>query len=82
MQLLNFVWFSEKSGSSGRDILIHGMAARNRSVHGDQVVVELLPKSEWRAKGNALVQVRLTGYQVVVELLPKSEWRAKGNALV
>jgi exoribonuclease R len=35
------------------------MVARNRAVHGDHVVVELLPKSEWKAKGTALVQVGL-----------------------
>jgi exoribonuclease R len=52
-----FLFCSEKSGSSGRDILIHGMVARNRAVHGDQVVVELLPKSEWKSKATALVQV-------------------------
>jgi hypothetical protein len=47
---------SEKGGGS-RDILVCGMAGRNRAVHGDQVVLELLPKSEWKAKGTALVQV-------------------------
>lgn len=36
------------------DILIHGMKARNRSIHGDMVVVELLPKSEWKGRTVAL----------------------------
>ena len=36
------------------DVLIHGMKARNRSIHGDVVVVELLPKSEWKGRTTAL----------------------------
>lgn len=36
------------------DILIHGMKARNRSIHGDMVVVELLPKSDWKGRTVAL----------------------------
>lgn len=36
------------------DILIHGMKARNRSIHGDVVVVELLPKNEWKGRTTAL----------------------------
>jgi hypothetical protein len=35
----------------------HQIKIQNRAVHGDQVVLELLPKSEWKAKGTALVQV-------------------------
>jgi exoribonuclease R len=35
----------------------HQIKIRNRAVHGDQVVLELLPKSEWKAEGTALVQV-------------------------
>lgn len=38
------------------DILIHGMKARNRSIHGDMVVVELLPKSEWKGRTAALCE--------------------------
>ncbi|GAB1611006.1 DIS3-like exonuclease 1 [Argonauta hians] len=41
-----------KSDSS--DILIYGMAHRNRAIHGDLVVVELLPKSEWRGRSLSL----------------------------
>ncbi|XP_047436352.1 DIS3-like exonuclease 1 isoform X2 [Mugil cephalus] len=29
---------------------------RNRAIHGDVVVVELLPKSEWRGKGTSLTE--------------------------
>lgn len=47
--------FLRRSGSSETkhdesDILIHGMAHRNRAIHGDIVVVELLPQSEWRGQ--------------------------------
>ncbi|XP_069126738.1 DIS3-like exonuclease 1 [Argopecten irradians] len=36
------------------DILIHGMSSRNRAVHGDLVVVELLPRSQWRGRSNII----------------------------
>ncbi|XP_013378724.1 DIS3-like exonuclease 1 [Lingula anatina] len=32
------------------DILIFGMTARNRSIHGDIVVVEILPRNKWKGK--------------------------------
>uniref|UniRef100_A0A671X7B6 DIS3-like exonuclease 1 n=1 Tax=Sparus aurata TaxID=8175 RepID=A0A671X7B6_SPAAU len=35
-------------------VLVCGNKNRNRAVHGDTVVVELLPKSEWRGKVTAL----------------------------
>lgn len=38
------------------DILIYGMKARNRSIHGDVVVVELLPKNEWKGRTSALCE--------------------------
>ncbi|XP_035943036.2 DIS3-like exonuclease 1 isoform X7 [Halichoerus grypus] len=38
------------------DILIHGMKARNRSIHGDVVVVELLPRNEWKGRTAALCE--------------------------
>lgn len=38
------------------DILIYGSKARNRSIHGDVVVVELLPKSEWKGRTVALCE--------------------------
>ncbi|KAJ8307659.1 hypothetical protein KUTeg_014786 [Tegillarca granosa] len=36
--------------NEGSDILIHGKSSRNRAIHGDLVVVELLPRSEWRGR--------------------------------
>lgn len=45
---------SSKDSDLVSDILIHGMKARNRSIHGDVVVVELLPKSEWKGRTAAL----------------------------
>ncbi|CAK6981761.1 DIS3-like exonuclease 1 [Scomber scombrus] len=36
------------------EVLVDGSKNRNRAVHGDVVVVELLPKSEWRGKVTAL----------------------------
>ncbi|XP_029807272.1 DIS3-like exonuclease 1 isoform X1 [Suricata suricatta] len=38
------------------DILVHGMKARNRSIHGDMVVVELLPKTEWKGRTTSLCE--------------------------
>lgn len=36
--------------------MVCGGKNRNRAVHGDVVVVELLRKSEWRAKDEALTE--------------------------
>uniref|UniRef100_G1Q2C8 CSD1 domain-containing protein n=1 Tax=Myotis lucifugus TaxID=59463 RepID=G1Q2C8_MYOLU len=47
---------SSKDSGLVSDILIHGMKARNRSIHGDMVVVELLPKSEWKGRTVALCE--------------------------
>ncbi|XP_036161379.1 DIS3-like exonuclease 1 isoform X4 [Myotis myotis] len=47
---------SSKDSGLVSDILIHGMKARNRSIHGDTVVVELLPKSEWKGRTVALCE--------------------------
>ncbi|XP_071139750.1 DIS3-like exonuclease 1 [Mytilus edulis] len=44
----------ESKEDSGSDILIHGMSSRNRAVHGDVVVVELLPRSEWKGRSNVI----------------------------
>lgn len=41
---------SSETKHDDSDILIHGMAHRNRAIHGDIVVVELLPQSEWRGQ--------------------------------
>ncbi|KAM7155551.1 DIS3-like exonuclease 1 isoform 5-T5 [Molossus nigricans] len=47
---------SSKDSGLVSDILIHGMKARNRSIHGDLVVVELLPKNEWKGRTAALCE--------------------------
>nr|KAF6391770.1 DIS3 like exosome 3'-5' exoribonuclease [Pipistrellus kuhlii] len=47
---------SSKDSGLVSDILIHGMKARNRSIHGDMVVVELLPKSDWKGRTVALCE--------------------------
>nr|KAF6484003.1 DIS3 like exosome 3'-5' exoribonuclease [Rousettus aegyptiacus] len=47
---------SSKDSGLFSDILIHGMKARNRSIHGDMVVVELLPKNEWKGRTAALCE--------------------------
>jgi exoribonuclease R len=41
--------------AEGGDILIAGQESRNRTVDGDVVVVELLPKSQWKSKATHLV---------------------------
>ncbi|MED6257595.1 DIS3 mitotic control [Ataeniobius toweri] len=46
--------FSASDLSSG--VLVFGSKSRNRAVHGDMVVVQLLPKSEWRGKVTALTE--------------------------
>ncbi|XP_059953129.1 DIS3-like exonuclease 1 isoform X5 [Mesoplodon densirostris] len=45
---------SSKDSGLVSDILIHGTKTRNRSIHGDVVVVELLPKNEWKGRTTAL----------------------------
>ncbi len=44
-----------KEGSHQQDVLVYGGPARNRAVHGDVVVVELLPRAQWWGKSNAIV---------------------------
>ncbi|XP_076743106.1 DIS3-like exonuclease 1 isoform X1 [Maylandia zebra] len=46
--------FSTKSTDLTWDVLVYGRKNRNRAVHGDEVVVELLPKNEWRGRDTAL----------------------------
>ncbi|XP_051235542.1 DIS3-like exonuclease 1 [Dicentrarchus labrax] len=45
---------SNKDADMSRGVLVLGIKNRNRAVHGDVVVVELLPKSEWKGKVTAL----------------------------
>ncbi|KAM9318542.1 DIS3-like exonuclease 1 [Pholidichthys leucotaenia] len=47
---------SNKSTESVWKVLVYGRKQRNRAVHGDEVVVELLPKTEWRGKVTALTE--------------------------
>ncbi|KAK5915867.1 hypothetical protein CesoFtcFv8_001419 [Champsocephalus esox] len=47
---------SNKNTDQSWGVLVCGGKNRNRAVHGDQVVVELLPKSEWRGKDNTLAE--------------------------
>lgn len=37
-------------------MLVCGSKNRNRAMQGDEVVVEVLPKSEWRGKVTALAE--------------------------
>nr|XP_046252817.1 DIS3-like exonuclease 1 isoform X2 [Scatophagus argus] len=39
-------------------VLVYGGKNRNRAMHGDTVVVELLPKSEWRGRVTALSEAQ------------------------
>lgn len=47
---------SSKNTDLSSGVLVFGGKHRNRAVHGDVVVVELLPKSEWRGKMTALTE--------------------------
>ncbi|XP_047218786.1 DIS3-like exonuclease 1 isoform X1 [Girardinichthys multiradiatus] len=47
---------STKNPDLSSGVLVFGSKSRNRAVHGDTVVVELLPKSEWRGKVTALTE--------------------------
>lgn len=38
------------------DVLVSGAKHRNRAVHGDMVVVELLPRNEWKGRTTALTE--------------------------
>uniref|UniRef100_A0A668A3G0 DIS3-like exonuclease 1 n=1 Tax=Myripristis murdjan TaxID=586833 RepID=A0A668A3G0_9TELE len=47
---------TNKNTDLNSDVLVCGVKNRNRAVHGDGVVVELFPKSEWRGKTTALTE--------------------------
>ncbi len=51
----------DKKGFDTGDVLVPGASFRNRAVHGDVVVVQLLPKSEWRSKLNRLAEKKEKG---------------------
>ncbi|XP_062357177.1 DIS3-like exonuclease 1 isoform X2 [Cinclus cinclus] len=48
--------FGSKNTELQSDILIYGTKARNRAIHGDVVVVELLPVHEWKGRTVALCE--------------------------
>ncbi|CAL1604420.1 unnamed protein product [Knipowitschia caucasica] len=50
--------FSNKSTELSRDVLVLGIKHRNRAIHGDSVVVELLPRGEWRGRNTALTEAQ------------------------
>ncbi|KAM4829706.1 DIS3-like exonuclease 1 isoform 3-T3 [Thomomys bottae] len=45
-----------KDSGLASDILVHGLKARNRAIHGDLVAVELLPTREWKGRTAALCE--------------------------
>ncbi|XP_071034799.1 DIS3-like exonuclease 1 isoform X2 [Parasteatoda tepidariorum] len=45
-----FVASSKAFKKDSGDIFIHGMIDRNRAIHGDEVVVEILPESQWKSR--------------------------------
>ncbi|KAK0549055.1 exosome catalytic subunit dis3 [Tilletia horrida] len=51
----NYLEATVRSSSVERPILIRGREAMNRAVDGDMVAVELLPKSQWRAPTDVVV---------------------------
>ncbi|KAK0537647.1 exosome catalytic subunit dis3 [Tilletia horrida] len=51
----NYLEATVRSAGIERPILIRGREAMNRAVDGDVVAVELLPKSEWRAPTDVVV---------------------------
>ncbi|KAG8440779.1 hypothetical protein GDO86_006494 [Hymenochirus boettgeri] len=53
---VRFLGLGDKDTDLHSDILIHGTKSRNRAVHGDLVVVELFPKSEWKGRTGALCE--------------------------
>ncbi|XP_051561526.1 DIS3-like exonuclease 1 isoform X2 [Myxocyprinus asiaticus] len=47
---------TSKNTELNSDVLINGMKHRNRAVHGDVVVIELLPRNEWKGRTMALTE--------------------------
>ncbi|XP_051985516.1 DIS3-like exonuclease 1 [Xyrauchen texanus] len=47
---------TSKNTELNSDVLINGMKHRNRAVHGDVVVIELLPCNEWKGRTMALTE--------------------------
>ncbi|XP_061571365.1 DIS3-like exonuclease 1 [Cololabis saira] len=53
--VVNQVLSSKNTDLSG-GVLVYGFKNRNRAVHGDSVVLELLPRSQWRGRLTALAE--------------------------
>ncbi|KAI7814071.1 DIS3-like exonuclease 1 [Triplophysa rosa] len=47
---------TNKNSELNSDVLLNGVKHRNRAVHGDMVVVELLPRNEWKGRTTALTE--------------------------
>ncbi|XP_041372546.1 LOW QUALITY PROTEIN: DIS3-like exonuclease 1 [Gigantopelta aegis] len=47
---------SDLKDETDSDVLISGQSSRNRAVHGDLVVVEVLPRSQWRGRSMDIKQ--------------------------
>ncbi|KAG1943069.1 DIS3-like exonuclease 1 [Pimephales promelas] len=47
---------ASKNTELNSDVLISGAKHRNRAVHGDVVVIELLPRNEWKGRTMALTE--------------------------
>ena len=43
--------------AGGAEVLVSGVGDRNRAVDGDLVVLEILPKSEWKSRASRLVEL-------------------------
>ncbi|ROL52738.1 DIS3-like exonuclease 1 [Anabarilius grahami] len=56
---------ASKNTELNSDVLISGAKHRNRAVHGDMVVIELLPRNEW--KGRTMVLTEGQGEERVQE---------------
>ncbi|ESO87500.1 hypothetical protein LOTGIDRAFT_127673 [Lottia gigantea] len=58
---------SQKDGEKMEDIFVSGMGSRNRAIHGDRVVVEILPKTQWKGRSLAIQQDDGEGRSICVE---------------
>lgn len=47
---------TNKNSELNSDVLVSGVKYRNRAVHGDMVVIELLPRNEWKGRNMALTE--------------------------
>ncbi|TRY82061.1 hypothetical protein DNTS_006693 [Danionella cerebrum] len=47
---------ASKNTELNSDVLVSGVKHRNRAVHGDMVVIELMPRNEWKGRTMALTE--------------------------